>query len=110
MNADHTLAVDEIITNTRTTETTSNPDGSATSHVYVRLTLTEIANATNIRVEDVGFAMSECGLLVKRYKSKDEKSAEEVEEVIMVSREMVEAVARERKVKRTMIELECVML
>ena len=94
----------------RTIETTSNPDGSATSHVYIRLTLTDIANATNIRVEDVGFAMNECGLLVKRYKGKSEESAGDVEEVIMVSREMVEAVARERKVKRTMIELECVML
>ena len=100
----------------RTIETTSNPDGSATSHAYIRLTLSDIAAATNIRVEDVGFAMNECGLLVRRYTSKGkgegkgEEAPGEVEEVIMVSREMVEAVARERKVKRTMIELECVML
>ncbi|KAI6032419.1 acyl-CoA N-acyltransferase, partial [Pisolithus marmoratus] len=43
--------------------TTSNPDGSATSHVVVRCTLADIAHATNLRVEDAAFALAECGLL-----------------------------------------------
>ncbi|KAF7982431.1 hypothetical protein HWV62_28561 [Athelia sp. TMB] len=116
----------ELSTNLRSIETTPNPDGSATAHVVARCTLVDIARATNLRVEDAAFAMNECGLLVKRYKGNINPHAQvetsnafgrrkvveevEIEEVIMVTREMVEEVARERKVKRACMQLEYVML
>ncbi|OCH88992.1 acyl-CoA N-acyltransferase [Obba rivulosa] len=80
---------DPIFTTLRTLETFANPDGSATTQVVVRCTLADIARATNLRVEDAAFALSECGLLLRRG-----------EEEVVVSREMVEVVAKERRVKR----------
>ena len=76
----------------------ANPDGSATTHVFARCTLEDIACATGIRTEDVAFTLHECGLL-RRIQALD---SEETEEVIVVSREMVEQVAREFKVKSKM--------
>lgn len=112
----------------RTIETVGNADGSATSHVVVKCSLVDIAHATNLRVDDVAFALNECGLLVRRYKGNinpyaanghgDRRTSSglfgkgvpegeqlEVEEVIMITREMVEAVAKERKVKKACMEL-----
>ncbi|KAI6043809.1 hypothetical protein EDC04DRAFT_2647475, partial [Pisolithus marmoratus] len=40
------------LTSIRKVITTSNPSGSATSHVVVRCTLVDIAHSTNLRVED----------------------------------------------------------
>lgn len=102
----------------RTIETEANPDGSATSHVLVRCTLTDIAQATGLRVEDAAFAMSECGLLQRRRpihasERKDGYSPSEEageEECIVISREMVEAVARERNVKKMCMDLAHVLL
>jgi histone acetyltransferase MYST1 len=100
----------------RMIETIANPDGSATSHVVVRCILENIAKATNLRVEDAAFALNECGLLTRRYKESSNGhgnvngSAEEAEEVIMISREMIEAVAKERQVKRTCMDLVHVLL
>lgn len=102
------LKSDELSTTLRTIETIANPDGSATSHVVVKCTLVDIARATNLRLEDAAFALNECGLLVKRYKEADK--TEGVEEVIMISREMVEVVAEERMVKRTCMDLAHVLL
>ncbi|KAI6021182.1 acyl-CoA N-acyltransferase [Pisolithus marmoratus] len=100
--------------------TTSNPDGSATSHVVVRCTLADIAHATSLRVEDAAFALAECGLLERMQivarqgadgdngvgeedKMGDGDGIEDREHsdlaVIAITREMVEAVARERHVK-----------
>ncbi|KAH7922408.1 acyl-CoA N-acyltransferase [Leucogyrophana mollusca] len=93
--------LDDTISTLRTIETTSNPDGSATSHVVVRCTLTEIAHATNLRVDDAAFALNECGLLETRG---------EAEGVVVVTREKVEAVARERRVKNMCIKLGHVLL
>ncbi|KZP26050.1 hypothetical protein FIBSPDRAFT_820112 [Athelia psychrophila] len=116
-----------LVTKMRAIETLANADGSATSHVVVKCTLVDIANATNLRVEDTAFALNECGLLVRRYKGNINPHANghgagrttsglfgrgiregeevEVEEVIMVTREMVEAVAKDRKVKKACMEL-----
>ncbi|KAG2364692.1 acyl-CoA N-acyltransferase [Suillus spraguei] len=79
--------------------TISNPDGSATSHVVVRSTLAEIASATNLRIEDAAFALNECGLL-----------GSTLEGVVGITREMVEAVAKERNVKRMCLDPAHVML
>ncbi|OAX40490.1 acyl-CoA N-acyltransferase [Rhizopogon vinicolor AM-OR11-026] len=83
----------------RTVVTRSNPDGSATSHILVRCTLAEIASATNLRIEDAAFALNECGLL-----------GSTVEGVVGITREMVEAVAKERNVKRMCLDPAHVML
>jgi hypothetical protein len=83
----------------RTVLTVSNPDGSATSHVVVRSTLAEIALATNLRIEDAAFALNECGLL-----------GSTLEGVVGITREMVEAVAKERNVKRMCLDPAHVML
>jgi hypothetical protein len=85
---------DSSFASLRTIETTCNPDGSATCHVVVRCTLEDIAKATNLRAEDAAFALNECGLLLRRA-----SGGESHQDVIAVSREMVETVARERKVK-----------
>ncbi|EIW86217.1 acyl-CoA N-acyltransferase [Coniophora puteana RWD-64-598 SS2] len=115
---------DETINSLRTIESTPNLDGSVTSHVVVRCTLEEISRATNMRVEDCAFALNECGLLVRRrvttasvIRDSEPASARptpsqvdgETEEVgtlrneeqlmVVITREAVEAVAAEKKVK-----------
>lgn len=90
----------------RHTRTTANPDGSATTHVIVQCTLADIANATHLRIEDAAFAMHECGLLLRKKKV----DGTDGEELIAISREMVESVARERGVKRMCMEVQHVLL
>ncbi|KAI0962849.1 hypothetical protein AcW1_000102 [Taiwanofungus camphoratus] len=98
---------DPMFTVLRTVETTSNLDGSATAHVVVRCTLVDIARATNLRVEDAAFALNECGLLMRRKRA---DGAGPADEMVVVSREMVEAVARERGVKKMCMDLAHVLL
>jgi hypothetical protein len=98
--------LDPLVTSLRFIETVANPDGSATSHVMVKCTLADIARATNLRVEDAAFALNECGLLTKRRHRDGEEGGEE----IVVSREMIEQVAKERNVKRGCMILARVLL
>ena len=84
-------------------ETVPAQDGSAAVHTVVRCTLADLARATNLRVEDAAFALNECGLLVRREGEGDTMT-------IAISREMVEAVARERNVKRMCIDFTKVLL
>jgi hypothetical protein len=72
----------------------------------VKCTLADIARATNLRVEDAAFALNECGLLTKRRQRDGEEGGEE----IVVSREMIEQVAKERNVKRGCMILSRVLL
>ena len=100
-----------MFTSLRTIETTANADGSATTHVVVRCTLADLARAVNLRIEDAAFALHECGLLVRRQPSDIEGDAvPEAGETIMITREMVEAVAAERKVKRMCMSMAHVLL
>ncbi len=90
----------------RTTHTTvSEIDGSATTHLTVKCTLLDIARATNLRPEDTAFAMEESGLL-SRVRATNETDSE----IIVISREMVEAVAAKRKVKPAVLDLAHVLL
>jgi histone acetyltransferase MYST1 len=98
-----TVTLDSLFKSLRTIEMICNPDGSATSHVVARCTLADLARATNLRPEDAAFALDECGLLSM-------KKGEGDEAVIAVSREMVEAVAKERRVKRMCMDLAHVIL
>lgn len=101
----------------RTVVLKSNPDGSASVHVYVKCTLEDIARATNLRVEDAAFALNECGLLEKvrierrkAVETDEEPDGEEDVETIVLTREMVETVAKERSVKRMMMNMRNVLL
>lgn len=85
----------------RTTHTETTPNGTTRQHLNIRCTLLDIARATGLRHEDVAFAMEECGLLVRRKNEAGE--GEDEREVIYVSAEMVERVARERRVKHRCI-------
>ena len=65
-------------------------------------TLADIARATNLRIEDAAFALNECGLLVRR------KAGISDDDVIVITRSLVEQVAKERKVKIMYMDLSCV--
>ena len=101
------FTVDPLFKTLRTFSTIQNLDGSATTHVIVRCTLADLARATNLRVEDAAFAMNECGLLKMRGKGGRDADAAEM---IVVTREMVEQVARERGVKKACLILPHVLL
>jgi len=95
----------------KTYETVPAPDGSAAVHAVVRCTLADLARATNLRVEDAAFALNECGLLVRRDgEGEGESEGEGDAMTIAISREMVEAVAKERNVKRMCIDFTKVLL
>ncbi|KAG8892366.1 hypothetical protein FRB99_002779, partial [Tulasnella sp. 403] len=106
----------------RTTHTETLPDGTSKTHLNIRCTLMDIARATGLRHEDVAFAMEDCGLLrrVKKEPNGKTKKRESVDpgeevsneggeedavegEIIYVSAEMVELVAKERRVKHKSI-------
>ena len=96
-------------TSLRSLETTANPDGSATTHVVVRCTLADVARVTNLRVEDAAFALNECGLLMSRAVG-DEDENDVANVSLVITREMIERVSKERDVKRTCIDLAHVLL
>lgn len=97
--------LDPLFMTLRVVETTPNPDGSATAHVLVRCTLADLARATNLRVEDAAFALSECGLIESRQVDAGEEGS-----MVVVSRDMVEKVAKERGERITCMDLEHVLL
>lgn len=70
----------------------------------MQCTLADVARATNLRVEDAAFALNECGLLMRRFTQGGEN------ETIMITRELVEKVAEERKVKIAVLSLNHVLL
>lgn len=73
--------------------------------MVVQCTLAEIARATNLRVEDAAFALNECGLL-----SHIQLDDNGTKEQVGITREMVEAVAKERRVKEMCMSLSHVLL
>jgi len=99
--------VDPLFKSLRTFSTGQNQDGSATTHVVVKCTLADLARATNLRIEDVAFAMNECGLL--RMRGNNGRDADATD-TIVVTREMVEQVAKERGVKKACLILPHVLL
>ncbi|KLO20011.1 acyl-CoA N-acyltransferase [Schizopora paradoxa] len=102
---------DRVRRSQRFLRTSVNPNGSATTNVFAQCTLEDISKATSLRIEDVAFALHECGML-KRVRTLNEDGTEDggVQEIIVISREMVEAVATERALKRLVMEVQCVLL
>ncbi|KAK2459774.1 hypothetical protein APHAL10511_008206 [Amanita phalloides] len=125
---------DAQFSNMRTFTTTMREDGGAETHVSVRCTLADMARATNLRVEDAAFALNECGLLAKRIQAKEAEKTEQMSlsersvgasgdmeggtgmagvaagDVIVLTRQMVEKVARERNVKKPCMDIAFVKL
>ena len=102
LNSKTLFSVDSIFTTERVFETTHREDGGADTHVRVDCTLADIARATNLRIEDAAFALNECGLLMRR------KAGISDDDVIVITRSLVEQVAKERKVKIMYMDLSCV--
>ena len=90
----------------RHTRSTVNPDGSVTTHVFIKCNLEDISRVTSLRVEDIAFALNECGLLTRAKRFNGHGRSEEL---ILISREMVEAVAKERAVKRPCMDVKHVL-
>lgn len=101
-------SVDSIFTTGREFETTPNEDGGADTNVRVECTLADIAAATNLRIDDAAFALNECGLLMRRLSSGGEGEGEQ-RQVVVITRRLVEKVAKERNVKKMYLDLACVI-
>jgi hypothetical protein len=86
--------------------TTANADGSATTRVLVRCTLADLARATGLRPEDAAFALNEAGLVRHRLRA----GAPGWDGALVITREAIEAVARERGVKEMALVLGHVLL
>lgn len=106
---------------------TANENGSATVDVVIRCTLRDIANATNLRVEDAAFALNEIGLLALRLSSEDTDEvrktmqaeldagansapADNSNKFVFISRAMVERVADDRNVKPPCMDVQYVLI
>ncbi|THV01281.1 acyl-CoA N-acyltransferase [Dendrothele bispora CBS 962.96] len=103
-------SIDDKLASFRHFVTTANPDGSATTHVRIECTLADIAEATNIRVEDAAFALQEVGMLDRWGQIRkpgiapgggDAEEPSMKDDVVVLTREIVERVAGDRKVKKT---------
>ncbi|KAF9261948.1 acyl-CoA N-acyltransferase [Marasmius fiardii PR-910] len=57
------IDIDESINSLRNYVTTANPDGSASTHLQIQCSLSDISRATNLRIEDAAFALNEMGML-----------------------------------------------
>jgi histone acetyltransferase HTATIP/histone acetyltransferase MYST1 len=101
-----TRILDPVFTMDRAFETIPNEDGGAETNVKVECTLEEIAAATNLRIDDAAFALNECGLLMRRLLSGEDEGQKQV---VVVTRRLVEKVAKERNIKRMYMDLNCVM-
>ena len=99
---------DPIFTTGRHFETIPNDDGGADTNVKVECTLADIAEATNLRIDDAAFALNECGLLMRRLSSCADED-EDQRQVVVITRRLVEKVAKERNVKRIYMDLNCVI-
>jgi histone acetyltransferase HTATIP/histone acetyltransferase MYST1 len=93
-----------VFTTERVFETTPREDGGADTHVQVKCTLADIARATNLRPDDAAFALNECGMLMRRLSDESEQ------DTVVITRSLVEKVAKERNVKIMYLDLSCVML
>lgn len=91
----------------RKTHIEMNKDGSITTHVSIHATLQDIAHAVHLRPDDAAFALRECGFLDRR---KFDVIDEDEEEIIVISREMVEGVADAVNVKKMYMDPKGVLL
>lgn len=115
---DKTPPIEDPLADSKKLHYTPQPDGSAVVHVTAQCTLEDLARATWLRVEDVAFTLREVGMLQNRAPpppkdgltkttkigSKTPSGASpapppRVEEVIWITRTIVEQVAKEWGVK-----------
>jgi histone acetyltransferase MYST1 len=115
-------STDELFTKFRTFETITQDDGSAQTHCYINFTLQDLARACNLRMDDTAFAMNECGLLTKRIVSSNSEHNYQVNgngeaadttsssDMIVITRTLVEEVAKARNVKPMVMDLRYVCI
>lgn len=78
-------------------------------------TLEEVGQATNLRLDDVAFALVQSGLAVWRRRvplegnGEEEEEEEEVEELV-IRFELVEEVAKKVRVRKAYLELQHVLI
>jgi MOZ/SAS family len=98
-------------------ESAAVPDITA-SVVTVHTTLHRLAHACNLRVDDVAFALAECGLLTRRVSVDDSKgqtagdmegSESASDSQVLLSQDSVRAAILSRKVKRPLLDLSYVL-
>lgn len=90
--------------------TEHSEDGGAATHVMVSCKLADIARATNLRVDDAAFALNEVGLLAMRIASEEDSGEDDKTGTVMLTRAMVDKVAKERNVKRPCMRMPFVRL
>ncbi|KAG6868159.1 hypothetical protein C0993_007049 [Termitomyces sp. T159_Od127] len=94
------LCDDPMFSSHRPLVTEHSEDGGAATHVMVSCKLADIARATNLRVDDAAFALNEVGLLAMRIESEEDCGEGDKTGTVMLTRAMVEKVAKERNVKK----------
>lgn len=118
--ADLSTHAEPLFTIGRTMKTIPREDGGAETHVEVKCTLADIARATNLRIDDAAFALSECGLLTRRITTGQKRTAEEAElgqeqssvsenDTILITRAFVDQVMAQRNVKMMYMIPDCVI-
>ena len=93
---------DSVYTQQRWMRASVNSDGSVTTHAFVKCTLEDMSKATGIRMEDIAFALHESGML-------KHMEVQESQNVVVVSRKVVEDTAKRFNVKRMVMEAQCVL-
>ncbi|KAG6856593.1 hypothetical protein H0H87_002684 [Tephrocybe sp. NHM501043] len=102
---------DPMFTTDRKLVTHANEDGSATTHVVLNCTLADIARATNLRVDDAAFALNEVGMLAMRIAAAEGTSAPDIQDgTVLLTKVMIEKVAKERNVKKPCMRMPYVIL
>jgi hypothetical protein len=108
----------DVLRNRRIYLPVRNPDGSATVHIVIRCTLYQIAQASNLRVDDVAFTLHEVGLLDKTIVLDPQNQSDSPntdvlfspEDTVEITREKIEEVSAERNVKPPSMHPLCVLL
>ncbi|PPQ76534.1 hypothetical protein CVT24_010933 [Panaeolus cyanescens] len=115
---------DPMFSTQRIFETKRQEDGSAVTHVKIECTLADISRATCMKEQDIAFALNEIGLLSRRLKAQakvqengdvgsetpEDLAQIRIEDTFVVTRSMIEQVAKERHVKIMILDRACVLV
>ena len=103
---DSTYDTDSVYSQKRWMRKSANPDGSVTTHAFARCTLEDMSKATGMRMEDIAFALHESGML-KHMEAQEGTIGSK--SVVLISRTMVEDIAKRFKIKRMVLETQYVL-
>lgn len=100
------LHKDSVYLQKRWMRTSANPDGSVTTHAFARCSLEDMSKATGMRMEDIAFALHQSGML-KHMEARNGTVG--AKSVVLISRTMVEDVAKRFNIKRMVLETQYVL-